>query len=150
MVFLGFHADKPTIDYQPSLCSETRRTVAALAFIVDKDIAIFTGRPPQISRRFMTTPPPLDFKEGDLHPHQNADERAAAVKLLDSYGWNTDGKPHGYSCVRTRFMIALLRDEIIEIALPESQFTPQDIILFVNSFLCNLFFPGKLLTYVIV
>lgn len=132
MTFLGHHAEHSSIDYQPSLCSEVKRFVAIHTFVMDKVIVFFTGRPPLISRRHFTTPPPLDLKGAVLYKDKEA--RIAAAKLLDPNGWSTDGKVHSVTNMRARFMNALLRDEVIDIALFEGQNTSLDTMLYVAQF----------------
>ncbi|KAK2599107.1 hypothetical protein QQS21_005448 [Conoideocrella luteorostrata] len=119
LTFLGFHAESSSPSYQPCLSSEARRRVTAHVFIMDKVVTLFTGRPPQISRRYVSTPPPLDLDDDEIL----ADEAQVAeyVRSLDQNGWNTKGGLFAATALRCRYFIALIRDELIEIALGNSK-----------------------------
>lgn len=115
LTFLGLHAesDDRSAPCQPTLCSEIRRRAAAHLFILDKDVALFTGRPPLLSRRYASTTPPLDLRDEDLMAgHQ---EVARAMQFIDANGWNTEGHLYAATSLRTRLMIASIREELIEI-----------------------------------
>ncbi|KAJ6440160.1 N-terminal binuclear Zn cluster-containing/DNA binding domain-containing protein [Purpureocillium lavendulum] len=115
MTFLGLHDESETPDYRPTLSSETRRRIAAHVFIMDKVIVLFTGRPPLIGHRYASTPLPLDIQDQHLIAGDEAISRA--LESLDERGWNTDGGLYASTSLRARLMIALIRDELIEIAL---------------------------------
>lgn len=116
MTFLGLHAlGSESRSYRPSICSENKRRIVCSIFISDKLGATFTGRPPLISRRYMSTPLPLDIPDADLAGDEST--LFKAVQSLDSQGWNTDGAIYPSTVMRARCMIALVRDEIIEVAL---------------------------------
>ncbi|KAF5135164.1 hypothetical protein E5D57_005808 [Metarhizium anisopliae] len=115
LTFLGHHAESPSPTYEPCLSSETRRRVAAHVFILDKVIVLFTGRPPQISRRYISTPLPLDLDDEELLGGEAA--IASSVRALDENGWNTKGGLYAATSLRCRLQIALLRDELVEIAV---------------------------------
>lgn len=82
---------------------------------MDKVVVLFTGRPPQISRRYVSTPLPLDLDDDELLAGDAA--LAESVRLLDENGWNTKGGLYASTSLRCRFLIALIRDELIEIAI---------------------------------
>lgn len=115
LTFLGMHVQQPVTPYKPSLCSENKRRLFAQVFNSDKFTVSFTGRPPLITRRYCTTPLPLDIRDEDL----TADESTlmSAVNSLDERGWNTKGELYPATLVRARYMIAIILDELVEIAL---------------------------------
>ncbi|KAK1656023.1 fungal-specific transcription factor domain-containing protein [Colletotrichum phormii] len=122
--FLGFHdevAAAPGVGYKPTVCSEIKRKLFCYIFYVDKVLASFAGRPPLISRRYARTPPPLDLKDD----HLLSDEATLArhVAALDENGWNTEGGLYSATIVRSRVMLAHIRDEIFEIALGQGSVT---------------------------
>ena len=119
LTFLGVHTETNTNVYLPSLASEIRRRVTAHVFSLDKACVLHTGRPPQLSRRYVSTPLPLDVADDDLRGDEAT--RRAALSSLDGAGWNTDGKLHEATLVRARFMISLVRDELIEVALSHGE-----------------------------
>lgn len=115
LTFLGMHVQQAVRPYKPSLCSENKRRLFAQVFNSDKFTVSFTGRPPLITRRYCTTPLPLDIRDEDL----TADESTLinAVNSLDERGWNTKGELYPATLVRARYMIAIILDELVEIAL---------------------------------
>lgn len=112
--FLGYHTEQYSATYKPTLASEVRRRIFIHLFVLDKICVLFTGRPPQLSRRYISTPLPLDISDEDM---LGGDERlAAAAQMLDEDGWGGGG--YRYICaLRARFKMALIRDELVEIAL---------------------------------
>ncbi|KAF4981389.1 hypothetical protein FZEAL_2819 [Fusarium zealandicum] len=121
MTFLGLHVGSDNSNYVPSLCVENKRRMAARVFTVDKVMVSFTGRPPLLGRRYFSTPLPLDIRDEDLLADHATMTRA--VNALDEYGWNRDGELHSVAVIRARTQIALIKDEILEIAL-ESRARP--------------------------
>ena len=115
LTFMGYHAETNVGGYIPSYASEVRRRVTAHAFSLDKICVLFTGRPPQLSRRYITTPPPLDLPDAVLQADEET--RRLALATLDGNGWNLDGKIHEATQARGRFMMSLIRDELMEISL---------------------------------
>lgn len=102
----------------PSLCSEHRRRITARVFNIDKVLVSFTGRPPLLSRRFFSSPLPLDLTDLCLESDQATIRHA--VQELDSNGFRHVGDLKGSSMVRARSQIAYIKDELLEIALANS------------------------------
>lgn len=115
MTYLGLHDQVSDASYKPSLCSENKRRIAAQIFTSDKMIVSFSGRPPLISRRYCSIPLPLDIGDEDLASDEATLMRVVA--MLDDQGWNTDGALHPATLIRARYLIAVIQDELIEIAL---------------------------------
>jgi hypothetical protein len=113
--FLGLHAESNSPSYEPSLASESRRLLFAQMFVGEKHAVLFTGRPPRLSHRYAFTPLPLDLRDEDLL--QGGEAIKNAVKLLDKNGWNTSGKVYASTFTRARYILSLLRDELIEIGI---------------------------------
>ncbi|KAK7420576.1 hypothetical protein QQZ08_010335 [Neonectria magnoliae] len=116
VTFLGLHAESETKPYRPTLVSENRRRLFSHVFNIDKVMVSFTGRPPLLSRRYVSTPLPLDLPDEVLL----ADDEAVitrAVQALDDQGWNTEGRLHSATLLRARVMIAFIREELLEVAL---------------------------------
>ncbi|KAM5357821.1 hypothetical protein ACJZ2D_015882 [Fusarium nematophilum] len=115
MTFLGLHVGSDKADYVPSLCSENKRRLSSRIFTIDKVMVSFTGRPPLLGRRYFSTPLPLDIRDEDLLGDKETLDRA--VRDLDEYGWNRNGELHSATLTRARVQIAIIRDELLEIAL---------------------------------
>ncbi|KAF7542399.1 hypothetical protein G7Z17_g11607 [Cylindrodendrum hubeiense] len=109
------HVQENVSSYKPSLCSENKRRLFAQIFNSDKFTVSFTGRPPLITRRYCSTPLPLDLRDEDL----TGDESTLmdAVNVLDERGWNTKGEVYPATLIRARYMITTILDELVEIAL---------------------------------
>lgn len=98
-----------------SLPTEIRRRIGCQIFVVDKFLATFVGRPPLLTRRLCSIKLPLDLGESALLSDRETFQRKS--QLLDQDGWNKDGCIYSGSLLRVRMMIALARDEILEVAL---------------------------------
>lgn len=115
LMYLGLHALENVDSYVPSLCSENKRRLVAQVFNSDKLGVAFAGRPPLISRRYYSTPLPLDISDEDLASDEATLMRA--YHSLDHCGWNTHGGLYSATVIRARCMIAVIRDELMEISL---------------------------------
>lgn len=114
MSFLGIQSEEKNASYTPTFYSEHRRRIACHIFTRDKLAVAFTGRPPMVSYRYFSTPMPLDISDKDL---LQEDSLKRAASALDSKGWNTKGELHSTTVMRARFMIAMIRDELVEATL---------------------------------
>jgi hypothetical protein len=112
-------------DEVPSIAAEARKRVFAAVFRMDKGVATFTGRPPLFSRRY-TTPQSLPLDVSDEALLAGGETLARAIASLDENGFNTDGKIYSPTILRARTLLALVRDEILEIALGFNE--PDDIL----------------------
>ena len=91
------------------------------------EVAAFTGRPPLLGGKYMSTPLPLDLSDEELRlpPAQLA---VVASRLSDS-GWGTDGVLKPSTMLRARAMMALVRDEILQVSLGHEKSVSADILL---------------------
>lgn len=110
---------------------EARRRVGCQIFIVDKFLATFVGRPPLLTRRFFSMRLPLDLDDITLLSDQETFQRQ--LHRIDADGWNMDGRFHSSSLLRVRMMVALIRDEILEVVLDQSGNNALDDILYEMS-----------------
>ncbi|KAF4448506.1 hypothetical protein F53441_8092 [Fusarium austroafricanum] len=118
LTFLGLHVGSEDLNYIPSLCSEHKRRISARVYALDKVLVAFTGRPPLLSRRFFSSPLPLDITDWNLLADRDSAKRA--VQTLDDNGFLHDGELNKASMVRGRTQLAFIRDELLEIALSNS------------------------------
>lgn len=112
---VGLHRDTDSIPRTVSIASEMRRRIYAAVFNIDKVTATLMGRPPFLSRRYSSTPLPLDLSDESVlagEPHLSD-----AVSSLDAEGWNTEGQIYSTTILRARTMFAYIRDEILVLAL---------------------------------
>lgn len=114
--YLGVHAI-PSEDgrYVPTMAAEATRRLASKIFVLDKVAASFSGRPPLLGRKYMMTPPALDLKDEVLLA--GGDTLARAVEVLDGAGWNQEETFYPTKIIRSRRLLAVVMDEIMEIAL---------------------------------
>ncbi|OGM41845.1 hypothetical protein ABOM_009633 [Aspergillus bombycis] len=108
----GIHQyDIPT-GRHPGFIDLWQRRCFAVVYSMDKTIATILGRPPSMTRHYCVLKPPLDIDD-DVDPPNY--ERS--LQMLDSNGWNTDGKRRPSTIVRLRFLLATVREEILELHL---------------------------------
>ncbi|KAI0006760.1 hypothetical protein F4779DRAFT_629638 [Xylariaceae sp. FL0662B] len=119
LTFLGFHAPEEESTYQPNMSSEIKRRFFHYMYTMSMALVAFTGRPPLVSRRFISPPFPLDISDADLLSSNESFKKV--VERLDENGWNTDGMIHSSTHLRARAMIASVREKIFEIALGSAQ-----------------------------
>ncbi|KAK6079041.1 1-aminocyclopropane-1-carboxylate deaminase [Seiridium cupressi] len=131
MTFLGLHVTQQDPSYTPTLCSENRRRLFAQIFVSDKLVVSFTGRPPLVSRRFCSTPLPLDFRDEELASDPLT--LKSAFESLDANGWNTAGGLYPTTVIRARVLIAYIRDELVEIALSHNVDVSLDQLRFIKA-----------------
>lgn len=107
-----------------------RRRLFAAIFVHDKVTATFTGRPPFLSRRFSSTPLPLDISDEMLLTSSDMPGGFDSLHV-DEHGWNTDRKIYSTTSLRARALMAFVRDEILEIALHGGDHSGRAAILYV-------------------
>ncbi|KAF5973525.1 hypothetical protein FBULB1_8271 [Fusarium bulbicola] len=113
LTFSGLHDNRSSTSVS-SIPTEIRRRIGCQVFIVDKFLATFVERPPLLTRRFCFINLPLDLEESVLVSDKAAFQRQ--IQGLDQDGWNMNGRIYSSSLLRVRMMIALLRDQILEVA----------------------------------
>jgi hypothetical protein len=98
---------------QVTMQSEMTKRLATCCFWRDKEISMFTGRPPALSGRYFSTPPPLDVSDEALLT--GGEMLEGEIACLDENGWNTRGKIHNATVCRLMLTAALLMDELMEL-----------------------------------
>ena len=73
------------------------------------------GRPPALSRRYVTCKIPLDLSDAQMMAE--GEELENIKSKLDPNGWNRDGECYPNTICRAWMMMALIRDEILELSL---------------------------------
>ncbi|KAI0179811.1 hypothetical protein GGR52DRAFT_214280 [Hypoxylon sp. FL1284] len=113
--FLGFHVVEETDRRETTLTQEIKKRMYHHVYTMSMVITPFTGRPPLLSKKFARTPLPLDVKADVLF--SDRDTLRKAVERLDERGWNLDGEIYASTRIRARAILAVIREEILEIAL---------------------------------
>ncbi|KAH7018095.1 uncharacterized protein B0I36DRAFT_394728 [Microdochium trichocladiopsis] len=128
LTFLGYHAEHNREPYVPTFTSELKRILCASIYGGDKTFASFAGRPPLLSKTFMTTPLPLDLREDYLFSNHSV-LREKAATTLDERGWSTEGHFTAATAYRARGMLKTIREDILTIALGVEQNASVDALL---------------------
>ncbi len=78
------------------------------------------GRPPALSRRYSTCKIPLDLTEAEMMA--SGQDLEIVESRLDQNGWSTSGEISPNTICRAWMLMALIKDEILELSLgPSSQ-----------------------------
>lgn len=118
---LGLHCyqGRPEV----TIHSELTKRLSSALFWGDKEIALFTGRPPALTRLYHTCPLPLDVSDEALLT--GGDTLQEEIDNLDGNGWNTEKKFHSATLIRKLLLISFVQDEVMELFVankPELQF----------------------------
>ncbi|EAW13605.1 putative C6 transcription factor [Aspergillus clavatus NRRL 1] len=99
----------------PFFLEQLHKRLMTGAYSMDKHLATFVGRPPQISWRYCDVQLPLDLGYDEIlaDPHT----RDIALSRLDANGWNTAGVIHKAQWMRVALLIGSIREQILELSL---------------------------------
>lgn len=122
MTAVGLHQATVQTASGSRLFVEHQKRLFASVFAFDKTLATFLGRPPGLSRHYVSTELPLDVSEEDLMA--DGEQLQQAIASLDADGWNTRGALYPATVARAFLISRTLRDEILELSLG---FKPVDI-----------------------
>ncbi|KAL3479202.1 hypothetical protein BJX99DRAFT_245031 [Aspergillus californicus] len=125
----GLHQENTRAQDCPLFLQQWRKNCFATAFYADKCMSTFVGRPPFINYRYCSVSPPLDLSDEDLIA--GGEHLRKAISNLDAAGWNPTGTNNRVSIMRLRFLLSLLREQALEIAL--GTFDEVDVLLKYNK-----------------
>ncbi|KNG82297.1 hypothetical protein ANOM_008700 [Aspergillus nomiae NRRL 13137] len=113
---MGLHRPHPPDSSVPFFLSQTRKRVFTASYRTDKNLATFLGRPPRLSYHYCDVELPLDLDDHSLIlDHLSLDK---AVRQLTSDGWGAfSGGLRPATVIRLRYMIARLREQVMELSL---------------------------------
>ena len=111
----AFGLHKPSVKEKPFslLFIEMQKRIFSSSMGICFELATFHGRPPAITRHYLTNDYPLDASEEEL---MQDDEEAIKGRLC-SDGWNKSGKIHPATMGKAFMVSHLIREEILEICL---------------------------------
>lgn len=114
MFALGYHENveksKPPI---PHFLAELRKSAWAITYLADKNVAIFLGRPPRMSKRFCHFQLPLNPTAAELGTVANSWDRTTR--------WQVD-TPFCYRAgIRWTALCAALKEDILELLRDRQQ-----------------------------
>lgn len=113
---LGLHRGSDPTNSPSFMVAELRKHIFAAAFIQDKQLCTFTGRPPTLSRRYSVYQLPLDLTSQELMLDEETINEIISTKL-DAAGWRKEPHLTPSTTSRAWMMMAMLRDEILELSL---------------------------------
>ncbi|TQB74292.1 hypothetical protein MPDQ_005015 [Monascus purpureus] len=99
----------------PFFLIELRKRLMAGAYGIDKRLATFLARPPQISWRYCDMQLPLDLSYDEILAAPET--REAAISKLDLSGWNTKGVIHKAAWLRISLLVGSIREQVLELSL---------------------------------
>ncbi|KAL2868408.1 putative C6 transcription factor [Aspergillus lucknowensis] len=111
----GLHQESTGAQDCPAFLHQWRKGCFASAFYADKCLSTFVGRPPFINYRYCALSPPMDLSDEELIA--GGERLSQAISNLDAAGWNPRGNDLRVSMKRLRFLLAVLREQALEIAL---------------------------------
>ncbi|EED15913.1 C6 transcription factor, putative [Talaromyces stipitatus ATCC 10500] len=111
---LGFH-QRENSEMLPFFHIEHRKRLLLGAYLVDKELATFLGRPPRISWRHIDVDLPLDITYNELLAEPEI--RDAAIARLDQDGWNTQGIVSRITFARAMYKMGRVRELVLELSL---------------------------------
>ncbi|OTA53083.1 hypothetical protein K449DRAFT_224302 [Hypoxylon sp. EC38] len=125
VIAMGLHQGVKEEDRLPFFLSEIRKRLFAQTYSAEIGIATFLGRPPRLSHRYCNFQPPLDLSVSELV--LKGDELALALAGLDDQGFNTAGRIHRVTWMKTWLGFAPQREDILDLAI--GQYTREEILL---------------------
>ncbi|KAI1407346.1 hypothetical protein F5Y13DRAFT_206383 [Hypoxylon sp. FL1857] len=129
VIAMGLHQGVKAEDRLPFFLSEIRKRLFAQTYSAEIGTATFLGRPPRLSHRYCNFQPPLDLSVSELV--LTGDELALALASLDDQGFNTAGRIHRVTWVKTWLGFAPQREDILDLAI--GQYTREEILLRAES-----------------
>ncbi|THC92549.1 hypothetical protein EYZ11_007983, partial [Aspergillus tanneri] len=110
----GYNLDPK--DGSPLFLRQLRRRCFAATFFVDKTVATFLKRPPLIQSRYCDLTPPFDFDEDEMAKDDFF--IGPTAQPVDQNGWAMDrGKLRPITFIRFRFILAIIREQALEVVL---------------------------------
>ncbi|OGM40976.1 fungal specific transcription factor [Aspergillus bombycis] len=113
---MGLHRPHPPDSSIPFFLSQTRKRVFAASYRTDKNLATFLGRPPRLPYHYCDVELPLDLDDHSLILDRLSLDKA--VRQLTPDGWGAfSGGLRPATVIRLRYMIARLREQVMELSL---------------------------------
>ncbi|KAE8131229.1 hypothetical protein BDV38DRAFT_288897 [Aspergillus pseudotamarii] len=113
---MGLHRPHPPKPSIPFFLSETRKRVFAASYRTDKNLATFLGRPPRLPYHYCDVGLPLDLDDHSVVLDSLSLDKT--VRQLTPDGWGTfNGGLRPATVIRLRYMIARLREQVMELSL---------------------------------
>ena len=118
VIATGLHREPKIPLDMPRFLLEWRKRTFAAAYRIDKSISTFLGRPPRLCLRYCDCPLPLDLNDDQLMEDGMSFDLALAS--MDENGWSIDRTFRPSAWIRLRYIMAIYREEILEMSLSTS------------------------------
>lgn len=93
-----------------------------MVYTMDKKLAMFLDRPPLVMRQYCDMEAPADVNISD---DDTTRMRSKGVSL-DALGFSTGGKSSPITFIRLRFLLAIIKEEILEMQLGTNKSTVRE------------------------
>jgi hypothetical protein len=111
----GIHRETPEKQTVSFDITECRRRTFATIYQVDKYIATLFDLPSRLSRHYSNVVLPLDLSYDELFVERIGSEEA--LRRVGDHGWSKSGKYTNSTSVRLRYILARVREEILDYQL---------------------------------
>ncbi|KFY85283.1 hypothetical protein V500_08541 [Pseudogymnoascus sp. VKM F-4518 (FW-2643)] len=112
---LGLHEELVEGPKAPLFVVQLRKRIFARIYGADISFATFLGRPPRISKRFCCIHVPLDLEE-EVYEYER-EKLTNEMQSVDQNGWNTKGEIRKHAGRRWSMILAIIREDILEVLL---------------------------------
>lgn len=117
VIAVGLHRDATSCaETVPFFLAECRKNIFAAAYHLDKLFAALFTRPVGLSSRYIDCKLPMDLSDDEVFADPNGTYDPSRFNV-NSEGWNEDNKARITSWARARYILAVLREEIVDYQL---------------------------------
>ncbi|RAH81940.1 hypothetical protein BO86DRAFT_448179 [Aspergillus japonicus CBS 114.51] len=115
----GFHRIIPLAGGRLSFVPQWRRRIFSMVYTMDKKLATFLDRPPLVTRQYCDMEAPADVNISD----SDATGMRSEGISFDALGFTIGGKSSPITFIRLRFLLAIIKEEILELQLGTNKST---------------------------
>ncbi|PYI19636.1 hypothetical protein BO99DRAFT_432544 [Aspergillus violaceofuscus CBS 115571] len=115
----GFHRIIPLAGGRLSFVPQWRRRIFSMIYTMDKKLATFLDRPPLVTRQYCDMEAPADVNISD----SDATGMRSEGISFDALGFTIGGKSSPITFIRLRFLLAIIKEEILELQLGTNKST---------------------------
>ncbi|KAK8040854.1 hypothetical protein PG994_013861 [Apiospora phragmitis] len=112
---MGLHQDIRANAKVPPFLAQLRKQVRMVTYSTEISVSAFLGRPPRLSYRYINLDTGYDFTNAEILAEES--EFAANVSKLLEGGFNSDGRAGAITFWKVWIPFAILREQILELAL---------------------------------
>ncbi|OGM51313.1 hypothetical protein ABOM_000423 [Aspergillus bombycis] len=120
----GFHRTTPSVGGQLDFMQQWHRRCFAIVYTMDKTIATVLSRPPLMARQYCDMEAPADRNFDGLTA--TTDMESQCDDSADALGFNGNANCISISFIRLRFLLAVIKEETLELHLGTNTSTTID------------------------